>query len=47
MPGDARDTGYRHGEWELWAVPGAAMIFMRAPDGVEAWPAVKDGMGCA
>jgi hypothetical protein len=47
MPGDARDTGYRLGDWGLWAVPGAAMIFMRTPNGVEAWPAVKDGMGCA
>jgi hypothetical protein len=46
MPGDARDTGYRLGDWELWAVPGAAMVFMRTPNGVEAWPAVKDGMGC-
>jgi hypothetical protein len=46
MPGDARDTGYRFGEWELWAVPGAAMIFMRTPTGVEAWPAVNDDAGC-
>jgi hypothetical protein len=46
MPSDARDTGYRLGDWELWAVPGAALIFMRTSDGVEAWPAVKDGGGC-
>lgn len=47
LPGDARDTGYRYGDWELWlsdATPTKA--YVRTPDGVEAWPATKEGFGC-
>lgn len=46
MPGDARDTGYRRGEWRLWLTDDKSMAYVRTPDGVEAWPRVKDGVGC-
>ncbi|MEV0174284.1 hypothetical protein AB0I00_24580 [Streptomyces sp. NPDC050803] len=48
MPGDARDTGYRYGERELWLTKDdRAPAYVRTPDGVEAWPQVNDGFGCA
>ncbi|WP_128435834.1 hypothetical protein [Streptomyces cyaneus] len=46
MPDDAHDTGYRHGERRLWLTDDKSTAYVRTPDGVEAWPQVKDGMGC-
>ncbi|MGN9762371.1 hypothetical protein [Streptomyces sp. SD31] len=46
MPGDAHDTGYRLGDRRLWLTDEKSMAYVRTPDGVEAWPRVKDGMGC-
>ncbi|MFE6336091.1 hypothetical protein ACFVOK_23235 [Streptomyces sp. NPDC057798] len=48
LPADARGTGYRYQGRELWLTdddPSAA--YVRTPDGVERWPGVKDGFGCA
>ncbi len=47
MPGDARNTGYRLDDWQLWLAADASKAYVRTPKGVEAWPAVKKGMGCA
>lgn len=48
MPADARDTGYRYQEQELWLTEkDPTKAYIRTPDGVEAWPEFKDGFGCA
>ncbi|MFP3992675.1 hypothetical protein U9R90_35405 [Streptomyces sp. E11-3] len=47
LPDDARDTGYRLDDWELWLSPDASRAYVRTADGVEAWPTLKQGMGCA
>ncbi|MEV0222835.1 hypothetical protein [Streptomyces sp. NPDC050704] len=46
LPEGARDTGYRLDDWALWLTPDKKKAYIRTPDGVEAWPAVKKGMGC-
>lgn len=46
MPADARDTGYRLRDWQLWLTDDEKTAYVRTSDGVEAWPRVKDGMGC-
>jgi hypothetical protein len=46
MPGDARDTGYRFDDWELWLTADTSTAYVRTSEGVEAWPAVRNGMGC-
>ncbi|WP_286259387.1 hypothetical protein [Streptomyces graminofaciens] len=48
MPEGARDTGYRHEDRSLWLVEDdPSKAYVRTPDGVEAWPAVAEGKGCA
>ena len=47
MPASARDTGYRYHDWQLWFTADASKAYVRTPDGVEAWPLVKRGQGCA
>jgi hypothetical protein len=47
LPDDARDTGYRNGELELWLAPsdpGAA--YLRAGDDVERWPRADPIVAC-
>jgi len=46
MPASARDTGYRYQDWQLWLTADASKVYVRTPDGVEAWPLVKDSMRC-
>lgn len=46
MPGDARGTGYRLDDWELWLTADAAKAYIRTSQGVETWPAVKENVGC-
>lgn len=46
MPDDAHDTGYRLGDRRLWLTDDTSTAYVRTPDGVEAWPRVKDGTGC-
>lgn len=46
LPGSARATGYRLDDWELWLAADASKAYVRTPEGVEAWPAVKKGMAC-
>lgn len=46
MPASARDTGYRYQDWQLWLTPDASKAYVRTPDGVQAWPLVKDSMRC-
>ncbi|MEU3414862.1 hypothetical protein ABZ760_27060 [Streptomyces sp. NPDC006658] len=46
MPADARDTGYHHRDDRLWLTGDRRTAYVRTPDGVEAWPLVKDGFGC-
>lgn len=47
LPADAEDTGYRLRDWRLWLTDDKETAYVRTPDGVEAWPRVKDGMACA
>ncbi|WP_405895855.1 hypothetical protein OG272_44015 [Streptomyces sp. NBC_00104] len=48
MPVHARDTGYRHEDRALWLVErDPSKVYVRTPDGVEVWPEVAKGMGCA
>ncbi|KOU61764.1 lipoprotein [Streptomyces sp. MMG1533] len=47
MPDDARDTGYRLDEQELWLTDDPSKAYVRTPDGVEAWPLTKRGVACA
>jgi hypothetical protein len=46
MPAGAKDTGYRLDDWELWVTADTSKVYVRTPDGVEAWPATKAGLGC-
>jgi hypothetical protein len=46
MPGEARDTGYRRGDWQLWRTDDTSRVYVRTPDGVEAWPRAKHGVAC-
>ncbi|WP_329263326.1 hypothetical protein OG223_47505 [Streptomyces sp. NBC_01478] len=46
LPASARDTGYRYQDRQLWLTADASTAYVRTPDGVEAWPSVKEGMGC-
>lgn len=47
MPADAKDTGYRLRDRQLWLTDDKNTAYVRTSDGVEAWPQVKKGMGCA
>ncbi|MGW3657391.1 hypothetical protein ACWD6R_17615 [Streptomyces sp. NPDC005151] len=46
MPAGARSTGYHLDDWELWLTDDLSRAYVRTPDGVEAWPAMKQHMGC-
>ncbi|MFF5547268.1 hypothetical protein [Streptomyces olivaceoviridis] len=46
MPADARDTGYRFRDRRLWLTADRATAYVRTDHGVEAWPLVKEGVGC-
>ncbi|MFD4552875.1 hypothetical protein ACFWP5_00885 [Streptomyces sp. NPDC058469] len=46
MPASARDTGYRYHDWQLWLTADASTAYVRTPDGVQAWPLVKDSARC-
>ncbi|MCD7438060.1 hypothetical protein K4B79_07430 [Streptomyces lincolnensis] len=46
MPDDARDTGYRLDDRELWLTDDRTTAYVRTPDGVEAWPRTKDVIAC-
>ncbi|MDN3026847.1 hypothetical protein [Streptomyces sp. S.PB5] len=47
VPAGAEDTGYRLRDWQLWLTDDKETAYVRTSDGVEAWPQVKKGMGCA
>ncbi|MFF7450059.1 MULTISPECIES: hypothetical protein [unclassified Streptomyces] len=47
LPADAEDTGYRLGDRQLWFTADKETAYVRTSDGVEAWPRVKEGWGCA
>ncbi|MGV9759476.1 hypothetical protein ACWDUC_27090 [Streptomyces tricolor] len=47
MPADARDTGYRHRDRRLWLTADRTTAYVRTPAGVEAWPRLTQGAGCA
>ncbi|MER6960008.1 hypothetical protein [Streptomyces sp. NPDC000618] len=46
MPADARDTGYRFGDRQLWLTDDRRTAYVRTSDGVEAWPLAKDTVAC-
>ncbi|WP_392667767.1 hypothetical protein [Streptomyces sp. LN785] len=46
MPAGAHSTGYHLDDRELWLTDDTSRAYVRTPDGVEAWPAVKPAMGC-
>lgn len=47
LPAGARDTGYRRDGWSLWLTADRSTAYVRTSHGVEAWPAVRKGLGCA
>lgn len=48
LPDDARDTGYRQGDVELWMRPNDnPYAYIVHPDHVEAWPYAESPPGCA
>ncbi len=46
LPKDARDTGFRADELELWLSPSDEGAFLRVGADVERWPRA-DGVGCS
>ncbi|MFJ3669306.1 hypothetical protein ACIPSE_22915 [Streptomyces sp. NPDC090106] len=46
LPAGARDSGYRLDDWRLWLTDDPARVYVRTPDGVEAWPRVRQGGLC-
>ena len=46
LPPDARDTGFRAGEWRLWVAPGGRAVYLAADRRVERWPWIERGFGC-
>jgi hypothetical protein len=46
MPGGAHDTGYRFKGWRLWLTDDRKTAYVRTPDGVEAWPLLRQSLGC-
>jgi hypothetical protein len=48
LPPDARATGYRNGELELWLSPSARdSAYLRVGDDVERWPRADPVVACA
>ncbi|WP_199547163.1 hypothetical protein [Streptomyces sp. N35] len=47
LPADAKDSGYRLDDWQLWRTGSKSAVYVRTTDGVEKWPAVRKGMACA
>jgi hypothetical protein len=48
LPPDARDTGYRNGELELWLSPSDPdAAYLRVRDDVERWPRADPVLACA
>jgi hypothetical protein len=48
LPDDARDTGYRNGELELWLSPSEPeAAYLRAGDDVERWPRADPIVACS
>jgi len=48
LPDDARDTGYRNGELELWLAPSDPdAAYLRAGDDVERWPRADPVVACS
>jgi hypothetical protein len=45
LPPDATDSGYRHGDLELWFVPDGRAVYIAWPDHVELWP--SGVIGCS
>jgi hypothetical protein len=46
LPTDARDTGYRYGDRELRLTDDRRTAYVRTPDGVEAWPLLREHVAC-
>ncbi|MDH6514653.1 hypothetical protein M2163_008372 [Streptomyces sp. SAI-135] len=46
LPPDARDTGYRYEERELWLADDSRSAYVRTPQGVEAWPLLGEEVAC-
>jgi hypothetical protein len=49
LPADARDTGYRHGAYQLWVSRSDAdrFVYVVGPGGVERWPRATQLIACA
>jgi hypothetical protein len=48
VPTDARDTGYRHGAYQLWVSSSDAdrFVYVASPGGVERWPRATRLIAC-
>ncbi|MBC9715075.1 hypothetical protein H9Y04_21215 [Streptomyces sp. TRM66268-LWL] len=39
LPADAKDSGYRLDDWQLWRTADPSAVYVRTSEGVERWPA--------
>jgi hypothetical protein len=46
LPEDARNTGFRSGEWRLWIAADGRAVFLVGDRRVERWPWNKGGLAC-
>lgn len=46
LPAAARDTGYRYQDRQLWLTDDRRTAYVRTPEGVEAWPLLKEHVAC-
>ncbi|MGC0327921.1 hypothetical protein RKD23_000911 [Streptomyces sp. SAI-170] len=46
LPTDARPLGYHQTDHTLWHTTDPTYLYVRSPDGVEAWPRVSEDFGC-
>ncbi|MEU1462437.1 hypothetical protein ABZ467_17400 [Streptomyces sp. NPDC005727] len=46
LPATARDTGYHYRGLRLWLTDDRDAAYVRTAAGTEAWPQVKNGVGC-
>lgn len=47
LPANAKDSGYRHDDWQLWHAANRSAVYVVTPDHIERWPRAKERIGCA
>jgi hypothetical protein len=46
LPGDATNTGFTHGDQQLWLSSDKSAAYVVAGDATEQWPGIVRGWGC-